>query len=282
MCCPKTTPISITTARDEILSLDPTARVFAGGIVQPTPLRLAYLDRVLAAYAAAYGRAMPVDGWAIHGFLLNERSCEAYQNDLNVCWGADIPPGIDATDGMVLTPQDNARLDLFEAGIVRFRTWMADNGYRGTPLYVSEYGVLMPPVFGFPPETVNRYMTDTFDYMLNATDAVIGLPTDDNRLVQRFSWFSTLDVRFNGYLYRSTDPNDPLAAPYVLSEMGEHYAAYTAAVPETSELGIVSLKVIGDPPTHVAATISNWGNRSVQTQARYGSALDRRWHKAPH
>ena len=262
-------------ARQEILAMDPTARVFAGAIVQPTPLRLVYLDRVLAEYAATYGEAMPVDGWAIHGFLLNERSCDAYNDDLNVCWGADIPPGLDATDGMILTPQDNARLDLFAAGIVRFRTWMAANGYRNTPLYVSEYGVLMPPVFGFPAATVNQYMTDTFDYMLNAMDADIGLSADGNRLVQRFSWFSTLDIRFNGYVYRSTDPDDPLVPPYVLSPMGEHYAAYTAAVAETSDLGVAALAVEGDPPTQVTATVSNWGSRTTPTHANVRFSVGR-------
>ncbi len=254
-------------ARQEIRALNPAARVFPGAIVQPTPLRLAYLDQVLAAYQAMYGEAMPVDGWAMHGFLLNERSCDAYGHDLNVCWGADIPPGLDATDGVVLTPQDNARLDLFQAGIVRFRTWMAENGYRQTPLYLSEYGVLMPPIFGFPPETVNRYMRETFDYLLTTTDANLGLTLDGNRLVQRFSWYSTHDIQFNGYLYQSSSSVESLTPPYVLSPMGEHYAAYTATVAETSDLGITALTVVGEPPTQVLVTVGNAGNRTAPTQA---------------
>ena len=40
---------------------DPSAQIGAGSIVQPTPLRLQYLDRVLTAYRQAYGQLMPVD-----------------------------------------------------------------------------------------------------------------------------------------------------------------------------------------------------------------------------
>jgi hypothetical protein len=252
-------------AYHKIKSKDPTAQVWAGAIVQPTPLRLLYLDRVLAAYKARYSTPMPVDGWAIHSFLLNERSCAAYNNNLNICWGADIPPGIDATDGEVLTPQDNARLDLFEAGIVRFRTWMAKNGYRDTSLNVSEYGVLMPPVFGFTTEKVNEYMSATFDYMLTAKDDALGYPADDNRLVQRFSWFSTFDPGFNGQLYQSTDPNNAMNPPFVLSVMGEHFRDVAAKEEESSDLAVLSVRVV-ESPRRVVATIGNSGNRLMPTE----------------
>ncbi|MBK8047992.1 MAG: hypothetical protein IPK16_13165 [Anaerolineales bacterium] len=88
-------------------SKDPNATVLAGAIVQPTPLRLQYLDLVLRAYVAKYREPMPVDGWAIHNFILNERSCEYYldpahrppdydgpepYNGAYVCWGRTFPP----------------------------------------------------------------------------------------------------------------------------------------------------------------------------------------------
>ena len=44
-----------------IKGLDPTALIANGGIVQPTPCRLEYLDIVLDTYQTAYGEAMPVD-----------------------------------------------------------------------------------------------------------------------------------------------------------------------------------------------------------------------------
>ena len=253
-------------AYTEIKGKDPTAQVWAGAIVQPTPLRLQYLDLVLAAYMERYHMLMPVDGWAIHAFLLNERSCDAYNHDINICWGAEIPPGIDAIDGEIRSPEDNARLDLFTQGIVRFRTWMASTGYRNTPLYVTEYGVLMPPVFGFPVTKVNDYMSKTFDYMLTTQDETLGYPADDNRLVQRFSWFSTFDPDFNGYLYQSTDAEHPMTPPFELSAIGEHYRDYAAQMEESSDLTLLAVS-ISEATNQILATVGNSGNRMRPTQA---------------
>lgn len=181
---------------------------------------------------------MPVDGWAIHNFILNERSCAAYNNDVNLCWGADIPPGLSETDGLVIdnTFEDLQRtvsIDLFKEQIIRFRQWMFDRGYRNKPLYLTEYGVLMPADYGFPPSTVNTFMNETFQYLLNTTDTVRGYPADGNRLVQRLSWYSTSDnVNYNGYLFEQQGAN----APYTLSEMGQNYATYTAGVGDQADL----------------------------------------------
>lgn len=257
----------------EIKAKDPDAQVWAGAIVQPTPLRLDYLDKVLATYRAEYGEPMPVDGWAIHAFILNEASCsyysQFYPNDpiglSNKCWGADIPPGNDATDGVHRSVSDNARVDLFTEGIWRFRRWMAQNGYRQTPLYVTEYGVLMPPEYGFPSSTVNRYMANTFDFMLDTTDPDLGYSADGDRLVQRFAWFSTIDPEFNGFLYESASGgSDPLAAPFKLSRMGEHFRDYTAQVQATSDLAVMQVDW-HEGPGRLAATIANQGNRMTPT-----------------
>ncbi len=155
---------------------DAAARVFAGAIVQPSPLRLEYLDRVLATYAAQFGAPLPADGWAIHNHILNERSCDYYQ-DSTLCWGADIPPGLDAIDGMVIDQSEHDDLAIFEEQIRRFRAWMAANGYRALPLYVSEYGILLPERNGFPPDTVISFMDATFDFLLTATEPETGSPS---------------------------------------------------------------------------------------------------------
>ena len=47
---------------EEIKRLDPTARVMIGGVSQPTPLRRAYLDRVLDYYEVRYGGVV-ADRW---------------------------------------------------------------------------------------------------------------------------------------------------------------------------------------------------------------------------
>lgn len=206
-----------------IKTADPSARIFAGTIVQPTPIRLQYLDMVLASYEQQNGGApMPVDGWSIHNFILNEVSCDY---DPGNCWGAEIPPGVDADFGEILSIEDNDNVDLFIERIESFRQWMADRGYGGLPLTISEYGVLMPDYLGFDSNRVNAFMNATFDYMRTATDPMLGDPNDNYRLVQTWSWFSTGadgDV-YNGYLFKGT-PNN---YPWGLSAMGQNFANYT-------------------------------------------------------
>ncbi len=256
-----------------IKAADPTARVFAGSIVQPTPLRLMYLDKILTAYSDKYHKAMPVDGWSIHNFILNEASCKVFP-DINQCWGADIPPGIDASEGLRIDVQDNDNLDLFIEQVERFRHWMWLNGYRDTPLYLSEYGVLMPQQ-GFPEfntERVGRFMRNTFDYLLTATHSEHGYPPDGNRLVQRFSWFS-IDydpMQFNGNLFDTDSQN--------FTGLGLTYKEYTNAIQETVDFLPVRLMnpVVplhdGKPITFtLTAQIANSGNglASQSVQVRF-------------
>lgn len=245
-----------------IKQADPTARIFAGAIVQPTPLRLQYLDLVMRSYYEQFGTGMPVDGWAIHNFILNERSCDHYK-DAQVCWGADIPPGIDAIDGLVVTVDQNDDFDLFVEQIQRFRVWMATRGYGGKPLYVSEYGVLMPEAYGFPPERVNQFMNRSFDYLLHTTDPALGDPTDGYRLVQRLAWFSTVPAGvFNGYLYE----RDDLSSPFRLSAMGENWVDYTHAL--AVETDLYPVQIAFDPPAPLVAN----GNVTFTVSARIANA----------
>ena len=208
---------------DLIKTADSTARIFAGTIVQPTPIRLEYLDLVLQSYAQQNGGdSMPVDGWSIHNFILNEVSCDY---DPGNCWGAEIPPGITANFGEIVSIQDNDNIAMFKQRITNFRQWMADRGYAGLPLTVSEYGVLMPDYLGFDNARVNTFMNATFDYMLTATDPILGDPNDDYRMVQTWSWFSTGAVGdgYNGYLFEGAANQ----YPWKLSAMGQNYAGYT-------------------------------------------------------
>lgn len=243
---------------------DSQARVFAGAIVQPTPLRLQYLDAVLSSYLQEYHQALPTDGWAIHNFILNEASCNVYPAEQ--CWGADIPPGDNATDGMRILVRDNDRLDLFKQQITRFRQWMLSRGYRNKPLYLSEYGVLMPDIFeppdDFPPSRVNKFMNETFDYLLNTTDAATGDPNDGNRLVQRLAWYSTDDKSFNGYLFEKSAPNK---AP-TLSLMGQNFVSYTTNLKEEVDLAPVQISV--NPP----APLASRGNVTFTVQAQLANS----------
>ena len=259
---------------------DPTAKVVAGAIVQPTPVRLRYLDLVLESYYQNYKQAMPVDAWAFHNFVLNEASCSYYSDKVppeelgQICWGADIPPGVNATDGLRIDVQDNDRIDLFKEQVIRFRQWMADRGYRDTPAFLSEFGILMPPgIFNpdFDNARVNAFMDESFDFLMNTTDPDIGYPGDNNRLVQRFAWYSVDDlVNHNGYLF---DPNLPTANSR--TEMGDNFADYTNAVDGTVDFYMDTVSMVGTPPltsqgtttVTLQAVIGNSGNLAAATPA---------------
>jgi hypothetical protein len=246
-----------------IKTADPSARVYAGTIVQPTPIRLQYLDLVLYHYLENYGVPMPVDGWSIHNFILNEVSCD-YSPD---CWGAEIPPGIDAPYGEIVAVEDNANIAMFQQRIINFRQWMKARGYGDLPLTVSEYGVLMPADYGFPADVVNEYMADTFDFMSTAVDPQTGDPNDNFHLVQTWSWYSTggMGDEYNGYLFEN------VAGTWVLSEMGEQFRDYTAVIPPA--IDFYPSRLFADPafsqgePVTVTlrARIANSGNLTEPT-----------------
>ncbi len=247
-----------------IKAADPSARIYAGTIVQPTPLRLLYLDLVLQSYLERYGMSMPVDGWSIHNFILNEVSCDY---DPGNCWGAEIPPGIDAPYGDLVDIDENDSITRFQDRIIAFRQWMRARGYRDVPLTVSEYGVLMPADFGFPPSRVNDFKTNTFNFMNTAADLALGYPADNNRLVQTWSWYSTGNPGdpYNGYLFQQS------GSSWVLSAMGIHYANHTAVIPE--KIDFYPAKIFADPafsqgePVTVTLNtqIANSGNLATAT-----------------
>ena len=213
-----TTPVQYAARYHElytlIKTLDPSAQVANGGVTQVTPLRLQYIEDVLAAYEALVGTPMPVDVWNIHTFILREERDS---------WGVSIPPGFDVDQGILWEIDDHDNTALFQQQIVDFRRWMERNGQRDKPLIVSEYGILMPPEYGFSTEAVTKFMRDTFDYLLNARDEQIGLPNDDNRLVQKLAWFSLSDTT-----YPTGNLLDPATGH--LTEVGQAFADYAASL----------------------------------------------------
>jgi hypothetical protein len=197
-----------------IKEADPTARVAIGGVSQPTPLRLAYLDRILAAYKARYGAEMPVDVWNIHAFILREE-----RNS----WGIGIPPGMSVDKGMLYEIDNHTDMQIFRQQIEGFRRWMAERGQRNKPLVVTEYGVLMPDDYGFPPDLVSKFMAATFDYFLSAQDPALGYAPDGNRLVQAFCWYSVADTVYpTGNLF---DPKTRAVTP-----VGKAFRRYVQAL----------------------------------------------------
>ncbi|MGQ9502589.1 MAG: hypothetical protein ACUVSF_06885 [Anaerolineae bacterium] len=194
---------------------DPTCHVAAGGIAQPTPLRLRYLEQVLQAYQDAYGVPMPVEMWHIHNFILREERGS---------WGVDIPSGIEADEGMLFEVQDSDNLAIFREQIIAFRRWMSERGEQGKPLIVSEYGIPMPVEYGFDPERVRRFMITTMDFLLTAADPQLGYTSDAYRLVQRWAWFSMGDTR-----YPTGNLTDPKTGE--LTSLGEALGDYVHSLP---------------------------------------------------
>ncbi|MCX7683253.1 MAG: hypothetical protein N2508_15020 [Anaerolineae bacterium] len=232
-----------------IKGLDPTALIANGGIVQPTPCRMQYLDIVWNTYLQAYGEPMPVDVWNIHAFILRE----VYGS-----WGASTPPGVPTSCARDYKIRDADNINIFRDNLIAFRQWMKDKGQQNKPLIITEYGILWPEWLPdedgrkYTPARVSHFMTRTFNLFLYEQYPEVGYPADDYRLVQAWAWYSLFDdVQYNGYLFRSSTKT--------LSPMGQTYATYTAALSDTlyTDL-VVDLKVdtaplealtITQPPT---------------------------------
>jgi hypothetical protein len=205
-----------------IKGLDPTALIANGGIVQPTPCRITYLDIVWDTYYQAYSETLPVDVWNIHAFILRE----VYNS-----WGASTPPGVDPSCAIDYRIRDGDDIEIFRENLIAFRQWMKDKGDQDKPLIISEYGILWPNWLsdedgrGWPPDRVSHFMTQTFDLFLYEAFPDVGYPEDGYRLVQAWAWYSlSEDSQYNGYLFRSSTKQ--------ISSMGQTYADYTATLPD--------------------------------------------------
>jgi hypothetical protein len=197
---------------EAIKGVDPKSQVAIGGISQVTPLRLRYLEEVMAAYLRAYGVPMPVDVWNIHLAILREE---------RGTWGVDIPPGLTDDTGILYEIEDNGEIEILKKQVLRFRRWMARQGMRNRPLIVTEFSVLMPAEYGFPMERVRAFMIAAFDFLMTASDEEVGYPKDGNRLVQRWAWYSAAD-----HVYSTGNLFDPDTGQ--LTPLGEAFAAYAA------------------------------------------------------
>jgi hypothetical protein len=205
---------------DMIKTADPTAKIAIGGVVQPTALRLKYLDKILTTYRQLYGVDMPVDVWNVHNFI-NAEFCHYEKNPVDkkdelICYGGAVPPDSETMEGWYYG-QDWLHIskDIFAKQVRDMRKWMKDRGQQNKPLIISEYGVLynkldckdLTPNRVCPsnpnwvdlenPAVIHDFMLWTFDYLADTTDPTIGYPADGNRLVQRWAWFSLDDVGWN-------------------------------------------------------------------------------------
>lgn len=247
-----------------IKARDPSSRLFVGGIVQPTPIRLRYLDQVLTAYAQRYGAPLPMDGWHIHNFILPE----------NCGWGAGLPPGLEEYlhEGAPCPPSldTHGDLDLFKQQVRAFRTWMNNRGYRNYPLIISEYGIILSKYHGYPHARVRDYMVGSFDFLLNATDSQTGYPADGNRLVQEFAWFSLNDYEFDPQTYQGLNGNLFDYESRQIMPLGLDFENYVKAI-TVKQIDLTMRAFSTDPPQGainrpVALTASFTNQGSVAAQ----------------
>jgi hypothetical protein len=267
-------------------TVDPSSQVAIGGVVQPTPLRLQYLDLILDAYQARYGVPMPIDVFSTHNYVLQEVA-----GDPSEVWGCGIPPGVPEEQGMLYQPDDHDNMEYWTNHLLGLREWMAERGYRNRPLIVSEYGFLFPggeDTFPqFTPERVQTFMEATFDWMMYTSDPVIGYPSDGNRLVQAWGWFSLDDIGLGPDGDRVPpwwDDDDPwwlgmthLFDPdsYEMTFLGLAYSAYAASLSQQSpsvDLALTGLSKTqstpgpdGDVTVTVTGNVSNWGRDPAQS-----------------
>jgi hypothetical protein len=191
---------------------DPSAQVANSALVEVTPGRLQYLDKVWQAYKTRYGREMPVDVWNMHLYILPEVNPAGEPNGIaSVALGTDPALGKKESGGNGnLCPQSNIYciaehddMNIFNEQVLAMRTWMRDHGQRYKPLVMTEFSILYPyeddgptcyleDEFGncFTPQRVTNFLNSSFNYLKNAVDPNLGYPKDGNRLIQQSLWFS--------------------------------------------------------------------------------------------
>jgi hypothetical protein len=226
-----------------IKNADPKARVAIGGVIQFTPLREQYLNKIWDTYFEKYKVNMPVDVWNIHNFVAPE-FCRMEDGE-RICYGMAIPPGetpdIGAYYGQNWVHVDRAT---FDAQIRGFRAWMKNRGQMNKPLIITEYGVLYYRMCGTvegdakcktlygdkyqdlqDPNVIHDFMIWTFDYFANTKDCTLsGL--DDCRLVQRWTWFSLEETAGWGFNQHGALMDGPSKA---IRPAGQRFRDYSLA-----------------------------------------------------
>jgi hypothetical protein len=194
---------------------DPSAQIAISGLVQVTPGRLQYLDIVWNTYLDLYGTSMPVDVWNMHVYILPEAKLEngvrVPSSLAHIALGTDINLAKLESGGMpsqcanndVYCFAEHDDLDIFAQQVVAMRQWMKAHGQQQKPLIITEYSQLYPYIpegngcflmdeWGncFTKTRVTQFMQGTLAYLENSKDPALGYHVDDDRLVQRWLWYT--------------------------------------------------------------------------------------------
>ena len=249
---------------------DPSARVAIGAIVQPSPIRLEYLGKVLNHYQSLYGEKLPTALWNIHLYAFREVACD---------YGAGTPPGASG-NGWPYEWWLWSDATLAAQHLRDMRQWMADQGERDKPLIVTEFGQLIPddgswcygsPLTCITQETSRITLQNDFNYFLTLTDTQTGYPADGNRLVQLWAWFSTDHEpppgyqKYGGDLFETGGTNLTIVGQAFAAQANAHYTSYVDLYPVP--LITPSIPAGSSAPISVSLVVQldNRGNQAVQS-----------------
>lgn len=134
---------------------------------------------------------------------------------------------------VVLCRADSAAEDL-RASVIAMRSLMAELGYGQAELWITGYGIGDADIdverISEVLATCTGWLTDSQSDPLAST---LGLARDDDRLVQRWAWFSL------------NDPRDEFVASQLIDDsgittLGTQYSSFIAtAVPEPTSLAVI-------------------------------------------
>ena len=246
---------------------DPTANVANAGLVQFTPIRRQYLDKVWDKYLELYNTPMPVDVWNVHIYALPEVDVLSGNPSIaHVPLGTDIGLAKFTSGGSqqgCSDPLDQTycfaehdSMAIFEQQLRDVRQWMKDRGQQSKPLILTEYSILWPyeadaagcflqDEYGncFDPPRVNTFLEETVALFENYTDPDLGMPTDNNKLLQQWLWFSTWsdEVGNSSNLLAPGYRNMPAGSTDALSDIGNKFRTLGAAIPTTPNLIVESV-----------------------------------------
>lgn len=267
--------------REYIKQYDPTARTTISGLVQVTPIRLAYLDAFWEAHIDLFGHPPEVDTWSLHIYILPEVTPAGVPNNI-----ASIPVGMEHLISLakresggnpaqcpldeVYCFAEHDDMTVFAEQVMDMRTWMYQHGERNKPLVLSEYSILYPyeqdagscfiqDEYGncFTPPRVQAFMDASLDYLENATSPTLGYPLDGNRLVQQWVWFSINNTDNAGSVSNLYEDNINTIRP-----LGASYRDSAAAA-----AGFVNL--LGEQAAQIFASTDGSGTADVDIWAAF-------------
>ncbi len=272
-----------------IKSNNPTAQVGIAGLVEVTPGRLQYLDKVWNKYNEIYGTYMPVDFYTMHIYVLPELMADGVTPNgiANIALGTDKSLGKRESGGnasLCSNPDvycfaEHDNMTVFAEHVVAMRQWMKQHGQQNKPLLLTEFSILYPYITFpngscdflrdengncFTPSRVIKFMNNTFSYLNSKKDPNLGYPLDDNRLVQQWMWFSVYTTN------EGSASNLAEANLSTLTPMGQNFKNYVASetlyqnlVVEDAADVVVATEGAPTATAEISVNFRNNGNQKI-------------------